>query len=66
MITSIKQGSVIAKTNMEKGFIVTSVNNIEIDNIDDFIKNIINAETEVILDGFYEDYSGDFSYVFEK
>jgi S1-C subfamily serine protease len=66
IITSIRLGSVIAKTNMEKGFVITSVNKKEITSVDEFIEIVMDASGEVVLDGFYESYSGDYSYVFEK
>jgi S1-C subfamily serine protease len=66
MITSIKTNSIISKTNMEKGFVITTVNKKVISNLDDFIEVIFNSSGDVALDGFYESYSGDYTYVFEK
>jgi serine protease Do len=66
MITQIKPNSIISKTNMEKGFIITAVNQNPVLNIDDFLDNVLSATGEVVLDGFYENYSGDYSYVFDK
>jgi Do/DeqQ family serine protease len=66
IIANIKSNSIISKTNMEKGFIVTSINKTEVLTLDDFMDIIIAASGEVVLDGFYESYSGDYSYVFEK
>ena len=31
-----------------------------------FIEMVLDASGEVVLEGFYENYSGDYSYVFEK
>ncbi|MCH2043996.1 MAG: Do family serine endopeptidase [Saprospiraceae bacterium] len=66
IITEITEGSLIEKTNMDINFIVTTVNNKKIKSLQEFEDAIFNATDEVILDGFYEEYPGDFSYVFQK
>lgn len=66
IVTSIKAPSVISKTNMEKGFVITSVNKKDVQSVDEFIDMVMDASGEVTLDGFYENYSGDYSYVFDK
>ena len=66
IVSSIRSGGVIAKTNMEKGFVITSVNKKDVTSVDEFIEIVMDASGEVVLDGFYESYSGDYSYVFEK
>jgi serine protease Do len=66
MVMSIKPGSVIHKTNMEKGFIILSVNRKPIKTLDDFFNAVLEAEDEVVLEGFYESYSGDYTYMFKK
>jgi Do/DeqQ family serine protease len=66
IVTSIRPGSIISKTNMEKGFIITSVNKTDIQSVEEFIDLVMDASGEVVLDGFYESYSGDYSYVFDK
>lgn len=66
IIAAIKPNSIISKTNMEKNFIITAINKKDIETEEEFIDAIINASFEVVLEGFYESYSGDYSYVFEK
>jgi len=66
IVTSIKSGSVIAKTNMEKGFVIASINKKDVESATQFIEMVLDASGEVVLEGFYENYSGDYSYVFEK
>ncbi len=66
IVTAIKKGSIIGKTNMDKDFIILSVNDKEIKTIDDFIDTIIAAEDKVVIEGMYENFSGNYSYVFEK
>lgn len=66
IITKINKKSLLEKTNMEQEFIVTAINNKPIKNLEEFINEIVLAETEVTLDGFYEKYPGEYSYIFEK
>lgn len=66
LITSIKKGSALERTNMEKGFIITSVNSKKISTVDEFVDAVFDASGEIVLDGFYERYKGEYSYVFEK
>lgn len=65
-ITKIETNSIIADTNMETNFIVTAVDNIKVETVQELIDAIVAGEGEVVLDGFYEEYEGDYSYVFEK
>lgn len=66
IITDIEKGSLIEKTNMDVNFIVTTVNNKKVKSLIEFEEAVFDAKDEVILDGFYEEYPGDFSYVFQK
>lgn len=66
IITKINKDGFIDKTNMEREFIVTSINNKVVTTLDEFMDEIVNAKGEVVLDGFYEKYPGEYSYVFEK
>ncbi len=66
IVTSIRPGSVISKTNMEKGFIISTVNKKDVLSVEEFIDFVMDASGEVVFDGFYESYSGDYSYVFDK
>lgn len=66
IVTRIKKNSIIETTNMEREFIVTAVNSKKVSTLDEFLDAIVNADGEVVLDGFYEKYPGEYSYVFEK
>ncbi len=66
MIISIAQGSTIAQTNMEPGFIVEYVNDIKIENTQQFLDLIKAKGDEVTMVGFYERYPGRFPYTFNK
>lgn len=66
IITEIVEDGLIESTNMRSDFIVRSVNEEPINNLDEFIDAILEADGEVILEGHYADRDGEFSYIFEK
>lgn len=66
IVTNIKKGSLIARTNMDSNFIILTVNGLAVSNERELVDAIFESDDEVVLDGFYEEYSGDYSYVFEK
>ncbi len=63
-VVSIYKNSTIAKTNMDAGYIVTSVNNEDVGSVEEFIDIIKNTTGEIYLDGFYENYPGTYPYSF--
>lgn len=65
-IKKISAKSIISETNMEAGFIVTEINGKTIHSEKDFLESIIKASSEVNLKGFYEIYSGEYTYMFDK
>ncbi len=65
-VVSIYRDSKIAETNMEPGFIITSINKKKISNAEDFINRLNNTSGQVILEGYYEHFVGDFPYTFFK
>ena len=53
VVKSIKKGGPISKTRMEEGFIITSVNGVDIKNVEELGKALINARGTVKLEGMY-------------
>ncbi len=66
MVKSVYKGSPIARTNMDPGFIITHVNDVETTNIEEVVDLINEAEDKVMLEGMYEHFSGDYFYAFKK
>jgi len=66
IVTKIRSGSLMESTNMDRDFIIEMVNGEKVKTEEEFIQAIIQAEDEVKLDGFYENFSGDYSYLFNK
>ena len=66
LVISIYRDSKIAKTNMDPGYIITSVNDNPISNVDEFIEAYKEASGEIWFNGYYETYPGEWPYKFRK
>lgn len=65
IVVSIMNGSVVAKTKMEPGYVITKVNNREVTSINMLIKVLSeNIGKTVVLDGFYPKIPGEYPYTF--
>ncbi|MCC6816901.1 MAG: trypsin-like peptidase domain-containing protein [Saprospiraceae bacterium] len=65
-VINIHRNSVIAKTNMAPDYIITTVNNKPIGNVNELIDAIEKAESKVLFNGIYEQYTGYYPYSFFK
>jgi serine protease Do len=63
-VISIVKGSKVDRTNMDPGFIITHVNDQKINSVEELIQYIQSAEDNVILEGVYEEYPGQYYYAF--
>lgn len=66
MVTSIRRGSIVYDTNMQPGFVITSVNGNRITSAYEVVEAIRNAQHNVVLDGYYENEPDLYSYRFRK
>ena len=66
IVTSIRRGSVVYETNMQPGFIISSVNGDRITNASEAIEAIKNVYNALSLDGYYEGEPDLYSYRFKK
>lgn len=64
MVVSIIKDSRISDTNMDPSYIITSVNNKRVQTVDEFIRILENTKGRVELKGFYENWPGDYPYIF--
>ncbi|MEO1623747.1 MAG: PDZ domain-containing protein, partial [Bacteroidota bacterium] len=64
MVKSIIRGSKIERTNMDPGFIITKVNESRVNNVEEVIQALKRAKGEVLLEGIYENYPGEWGYKF--
>lgn len=66
MVTSVRRGSVIYQTNMQPGFIISSVNGNRVASAAEAVDAIKNAYNSLVLDGYYEGEPDLYSYRFKK
>jgi len=66
IVVTIKESSKIDKTNMDPGFIITSINNKDISNVDELLVELNKTSGRVYLEGYYESYPGKYPYTFYK
>jgi len=66
VVSSVLRGSVVAQTNMQPGFIITSVNGKRVNNVSEAIESMQSAINNLSLDGYYEGESDLYSYRFKK
>ena len=53
VVKSIKRGGAISKTRMEEGFIITSVNGVEVKNVDELGRALLNVRGTIKVEGMY-------------
>ena len=62
LVKSIKKNGPMARSKMEEGFVITSVNGTDITNADQLNRMIARSEGTVKLEGFYPGYQGTYTY----
>lgn len=65
-VSSIQRDSRVQRTNMQPGFIITTVNDSRVENASQAIEAIQNAYNNLKLDGYYEGENDLYSYRFRK
>lgn len=64
-VESITPGSIIHATSMDPGYIITRVNDQYVSSVDELLVLLAqNRGKKVMLEGFYEDYPGEYYYTF--
>lgn len=66
IVSSIKRGSIVSQTNMQPGFVITSVNGDRVSNVVEAVDAIKNVYNSLTLDGYYEGEPDLYSYRFKK
>lgn len=64
LVISVTVDSKMNKINVEPGYIITQVNGIAVDKVNDFIDLVESTSGEIRMEGFYKSYPGNFPYVF--
>jgi Do/DeqQ family serine protease len=66
LVISVKNGSIMSRTKMEPGYIVTKINNHKVHNVSTLIQFLETYKGKtIILEGFYPAYSGEYPYTFK-
>ncbi|MDX2134315.1 MAG: trypsin-like peptidase domain-containing protein [Saprospiraceae bacterium] len=66
VVSSVRRGSVVYETNVQPGFVITSVNGNRIQSMGEAIEAIKNAYSNISLDGYYMGEPDLYSYRFRK
>lgn len=64
-VVSILRGSPIEKTQMDPGYVITKVNDKRVGSVDEIITEFKNTKGKVMLEGFYENFPGEYYYAFK-
>ncbi len=64
MIKELNNGILRSQTDIREGFIITGVNKVKINSVDELKKELNDAKGGVMLEGIYENYPGEVFYAF--
>jgi serine protease Do len=64
IVNSVKKGSIVGSTNMEPGFVITKINGIDINNVQEATEVLSKLSGKVVVEGVYEGYEGAYYYTF--
>jgi S1-C subfamily serine protease len=65
-VETIKPGSPIERTEMDPGYIITKVGEVRVSSVQEVVEELKKKRgKEVYLEGFYENYPGEYYYTFE-
>jgi S1-C subfamily serine protease len=63
-VAKLSEGKLSQNTNMREGFIITKIDNKQIDDIDELKSVLSNKKGGVMIEGRYPDYQGQYFYAF--
>lgn len=65
-VSKIIENSILHKKNMEINFIIQTVNKKPVKSIEELKSLIFEATDSITLEGFYENFEGNYTYIFKK
>ena len=65
MVVSVYRNSIISKSRLEPGFVITKINNNNVSDVNTIVDFLDQRKGTIVLEGFYENYPGEFPYTFE-
>lgn len=66
IVSSVRRGSPVYQTNMQPGFIISSINGKRVNNVSEAMEALKSAYNNLTLDGYYEGESDLYSYRLKK
>lgn len=66
LVVSVFRNTKIERTEMDAGYIITKINDKRINNVKEAIEELKSTTGKVLLEGFYENYPGEYYYTFKK
>lgn len=63
-VVSVYSGSIVGKTNLEPGYIITSINEEPVADANQAVQILSDVKGQIIFEGYYEKYPGNFPYKF--
>lgn len=65
-VVSVFRNTKIERTEMDPGYIITKINDVRVNTVSDALAELRKSEGKVLLEGFYENYPGEYYYTFKK
>ncbi len=66
IVERVRRGSPIARTNMEKEYVITKINERPVTSVEELYAEVARIDGQVLVEGFYEKYPGSYPYTFRK
>ena len=66
IVVSVYQNSIIGKANIQPGYIITKINDIEVTDVRKLVEYLTTHTGKIMLEGYYENYPGLFPYMFRN
>jgi len=62
LVSKITPGGALSRTRINEGFVITSVNGVDVTNLEELTKALANVNGTVSLEGVYPGYDGTYKY----
>ena len=64
IVNSVARGSIVGSTNMEPGFVITKINGVDVNNVQEASDILEKSKGKVVVEGVYEGFEGAYYYTF--
>lgn len=66
LVVSVFRNSKIERTEMDPGYIITKINDVRVNTVSDALRELKKKDEKILLEGYYENYPGEYFYTFKK